>query len=159
MRHKENVWDDEGAVQMVRTLWAEGLSAGDIAKRLRSIGLSVTRCSVLGKVHRLGLPLRGGAAQSHRTYRKQVRPRAKAAPTVPRAPRIVAEDRPARSRAPAKTASSVRFINRSPNQCAMFCEGEEGASGFVCGAEIERGQWCSSCARLVYQPFSAREAA
>ncbi|NBU29555.1 MAG: GcrA cell cycle regulator, partial [Caulobacteraceae bacterium] len=44
-------WTDE-RVNTLRTLWAEGLSASQIAKQL---GGGVTRNAVIGKVHRLGL--------------------------------------------------------------------------------------------------------
>lgn len=40
-------------LEQVRTLWAEGLTAGQIGERLQR-----TRNSVLGKVHRLNLPPR-----------------------------------------------------------------------------------------------------
>ncbi|PIR86534.1 GcrA cell cycle regulator, partial [Candidatus Kaiserbacteria bacterium CG10_big_fil_rev_8_21_14_0_10_43_70] len=43
-------WTDERA-DMLKKLWAEGLSASQIANRLGS----VTRNAVIGKVHRLGL--------------------------------------------------------------------------------------------------------
>lgn len=41
-------------VELCRRLWAEGLSASQIASRLGG----VTRNAVIGKVHRLGLPAR-----------------------------------------------------------------------------------------------------
>ena len=43
-------WTDE-RVELLKKLWAEGLSASQIAGRLGS----VTRNAVIGKVHRLGL--------------------------------------------------------------------------------------------------------
>ena len=43
-------WTDE-RVELLKKLWAEGLSASQIA---REIG-DVTRNAVIGKVHRLGL--------------------------------------------------------------------------------------------------------
>ena len=56
-------WTDE-RVELLKTLWAEGLSASQIANRLGG----VTRNAVIGKVHRLGppqdgaCPVAGGAA-------------------------------------------------------------------------------------------------
>ncbi len=41
----------EADVELLKKLWAEGLSASEIAKRLDG----VTRNAVIGKVHRLGL--------------------------------------------------------------------------------------------------------
>lgn len=46
-------WTDE-RVEMLKTMWAEGMSASQIAKELGS----VTRNAVIGKVHRLGLASR-----------------------------------------------------------------------------------------------------
>ncbi len=49
-------WTDE-RVETLRTMWAEGKSASQIAKELGGI----TRNAVIGKVHRLGLSNRAGA--------------------------------------------------------------------------------------------------
>jgi GcrA cell cycle regulator len=51
-------WTDE-RVEMLKTMWAEGKSASQIAKELGG----VTRNAVIGKVHRLGLSNRVGADQ------------------------------------------------------------------------------------------------
>ncbi|MFO7478845.1 MAG: GcrA family cell cycle regulator [Methyloceanibacter sp.] len=67
-------WTDE-RVELLKKLWAEGLSASQIAARLGG----VTRNAVIGKVHRLGL---SGRATSSRS--SSPRPRR---PHVPRAPR------------------------------------------------------------------------
>ncbi len=45
-------WTDE-RIAILTKLWAEGLSAAEIGKRLE-----ITKNSVVGKVHRLGLPKR-----------------------------------------------------------------------------------------------------
>lgn len=69
-------WTDE-RVEKLKRLWAEGLSASQIAAQLGG----VSRNAVIGKVHRLSLPGRakaGGNATNART--------AKRAPTAPRAP-------------------------------------------------------------------------
>ena len=61
-------WTDE-RVELLKKLWADGLSASQIATRLGS----VTRNAVIGKVHRLGL---SGRATTSRI--KTHRPRARA---------------------------------------------------------------------------------
>ncbi len=61
-------WTDE-RVDLLKKLWAEGLSASQIAGRLGGI----TRNAVIGKVHRLGL---SGRATTSRM--KSSRPRARA---------------------------------------------------------------------------------
>ncbi|MCE8442394.1 GcrA family cell cycle regulator, partial [Rhodovulum sulfidophilum] len=50
-------WTDE-RVETLKRMWAEGQSASQIAKELGG----VTRNAVIGKVHRLGLSNRAGAA-------------------------------------------------------------------------------------------------
>jgi GcrA cell cycle regulator len=64
-------WNDE-RVELLKKLWAEGLSASQIAGRLGG----VTRNAVIGKVHRLGL---SGRATTSRMKSLRPRPRANAA--------------------------------------------------------------------------------
>ena len=64
-------WTDE-RVEQLKKLWAEGLSASQIAGRLGG----VTRNAVIGKVHRLGL---SGRATTSRMKSHRARPRAAAA--------------------------------------------------------------------------------
>ena len=64
-------WTDE-RVEQLKKLWAEGLSASQIAGRLGG----VTRNAVIGKVHRLGL---SGRATTSRMKSHRTRPRAAAA--------------------------------------------------------------------------------
>jgi GcrA cell cycle regulator len=60
-------WTDE-RVELLKKLWAEGLSASQIAGRIGS----VTRNAVIGKVHRLGL---SGRATTTRLKTHRPRPR------------------------------------------------------------------------------------
>nr|HQU70336.1 GcrA family cell cycle regulator [Albidovulum sp.] len=82
-------WTDE-RVETLKKMWADGQSASQIAKELGG----VTRNAVIGKVHRLGLSNRVGAAP-------EPAPKAKAAEPAPKA----AEARPATAKpAAANTA-------------------------------------------------------
>ena len=67
-------WTDE-RVEQLKQLWAEGLSASQIARQLGG----VTRNAVIGKVHRLGLAGRATPARAERprlqVARRTVRPR------------------------------------------------------------------------------------
>ena len=90
-------WTDD-RVEKLKNLWAEGLSASQIAKDLGG----VTRNAVIGKVHRLGLPARtpGGGSKSDASKKaeKATKTAAKAAPKAePKAA-------PAPKPAPVKTA-------------------------------------------------------
>lgn len=67
-------WTDE-RVEKLKKLWADGLSASQIAAQLGG----VSRNAVIGKVHRLSLPGRaksGGASAATRTKRATSAPRA-----------------------------------------------------------------------------------
>ena len=85
-------WTDD-RVAVLTKLWAEGLSASQIAKKLGG----VTRNAVIGKVHRLGLSGRAKPSNpAKKKARKTVaRTRQTRAPSAPRAPRPVAQPRPA----------------------------------------------------------------
>lgn len=72
------VWSDD-RVTTLTTLWRDGLSASQIARRLGG----VTRNAVIGKVHRLGLS--GRAAPSRPARAPRV-----CAPRAPRRPRRAA---------------------------------------------------------------------
>lgn len=58
-------WTDE-RVELLKTLWAEGLSASQIAAQLGG----VSRNAVIGKVHRLKLSSRGRATSSQPRQKK-----------------------------------------------------------------------------------------
>ena len=72
-------WNDE-RVELLKKLWAEGLSASQIAGRLGG----VTRNAVIGKVHRLGL---SGRATSPRSA--SPRPRRNHVPRQNRSPSLL----------------------------------------------------------------------
>jgi GcrA cell cycle regulator len=61
-------WNDE-RVELLKKLWAEGLSASQIAGRIGS----VTRNAVIGKVHRLGLSGRATTTRV-KSHRPRTRP-------------------------------------------------------------------------------------
>ena len=73
-------WTDE-RVELLRKLWAEGLSASQIAHELAN---GITRNAVIGKVHRLGMSGRVKAASSvsSRPRMKSMRP-AHSRPSTP----------------------------------------------------------------------------
>jgi len=57
-------WTGE-AVETLKRLWAEGWSASRIAEELTVHGDGPTRSAVLGKINRLGLPLRKTQVNQH----------------------------------------------------------------------------------------------
>lgn len=70
-----HAWPPERVVQLLR-MWAQGHSAESIAAE---IGGGLTRCAVLGKVHRLRHTLGNGAfpsrVRSSRTTTRRTRPK------------------------------------------------------------------------------------
>ena len=73
-------WTDE-RVELLKKLWAEGLSASQIAAELGG----VTRNAVIGKVHRLGL---AGRAKSTRSSTPRPRAKPRAPKPTPRLPQF-----------------------------------------------------------------------
>jgi hypothetical protein len=151
-------WTEELQQKLTR-LWLNGLSCSQIAIQL---GNGVSRSAVIGKVHRLGLPKR---AEPNRTYTKQQQ-RKKAAERALISKPKYSEPKlkplgPSRQRPPMhiERPNAVAFIDRAPDQCAMFLEGEDGANGFVCGEVKVIGSWCADCAKLCYQPTLPKRAA
>ena len=68
-------WTDE-RVELLKKMWGEGQSASQIAKELGG----VTRNAVIGKVHRLGLSNRAGAAPAPAATPAKPEPKAAARP-------------------------------------------------------------------------------
>src|ERR1700741_106941 len=66
-RTRAMAWNDE-RVDLLKKLWADGLSASQIAGRLGG----VTRNAVIGKVHRLGLSGRATTSRM-KSHRPRVR--------------------------------------------------------------------------------------
>ncbi len=148
-------WSEE-RVALLRKLWAEGLSASQIAKQLGG----VTRNAVIGKVHRLGLA--GGATPSRPAKRpvRQARPRT-LGPTAPRlrppssVPLVVIPDLE-----PLKfedgRAASVLTLNES--MCKYPIGDPTDPEFAFCGRGVFGSHpYCQDHARLAYQPSQARK--
>lgn len=108
-------WTDD-RVETLKKMWSEGQSASQIAKELGG----VTRNAVIGKVHRLGLSNRAGAAvgaAEKEAEKPAAAPEAKAEPrpkpTLVKTAPEPAEDRPAPA-APAAPAIRKPFVAGQP---------------------------------------------
>ena len=88
-------WTDE-RIELLKTLWASGQSASQIAKELGG----VTRNAVIGKVHRLGLSNRTGGSDA--AGKSGVAPQPKAAPQTAKVEAPAPEAKP---KAPPKPAA------------------------------------------------------
>lgn len=143
------MWSEPRVVTL-KKLWAEGLSASQIAKELGG----VTRNAVIGKVHRLGLPYR--ATPSRPAKRSIPRTRAHLAP---RRFRKAVEIKPA----PAPIPDTLGPIDPSLTTYglnAFTCRypfGDPSVEGFTyCGRTCE-GPYCAHHRAVVYKPSSAAE--
>jgi len=160
-------WTDD-RVELLKKLWAEGLTASQIAKRLGG----VTRNAVIGKVHRLGLS--GRATPSRAARPRQRRPRAPSHPgrntrfasagnTALKAdPEAIPEE------APDPIPARIRELEIPPGERATIltlsehtCRwpiGEPGTEEFYfCGRNPANGMpYCDYHARIAYQPLQDR---
>jgi len=147
-------------------LWTEGVSTIEIGRRL-----DVTKNSVVGKVHRLGLPKRVSPIGSQSRERKPVtaKPAPASAPApaarkdsaVKQAIELAQQPRPAPTAAsePVPKANPVSMDKLSGGMCS-WPEGEPGKENFhFCGAPVLEGKpYClSHCARAYVRPTRDRQ--
>ena len=169
-------WTDD-RVEQLKKLWAEGLSASQIAARL---GAGVTRNAVIGKVHRLGLAGRGQPQRSSaepRAPRKQREPSLapRAGGSLPRLPsagntalkpmmRASIQPRPQALPEPQPLRlvdlpqdGRVTILHLSDKTC-KWPIGDPGSEEFCfCGHNPREGSpYCEYHARLAYQPVQDR---
>jgi GcrA cell cycle regulator len=167
-------WTDE-RVEALKKLWAEGLSASQIAAQLGG----VSRNAVIGKVHRLKLSGRGRAQAAPARPKKPTQaPPAKTPPKVQSAPARPApvdagevaaiEAEPAGIVAMAEIASPGDALTLPPSRMLDLIDlnertckwpiGDPLAPGFhFCGAEAsDTGPYCRYHARIAFQPPADR---
>ncbi|MCV0395927.1 MAG: GcrA family cell cycle regulator [Rhizobiaceae bacterium] len=160
-------WNDE-RVDLLRKLWAEGLSASQIAAQLGG----VSRNAVIGKVHRLKLSSRGRATPA------ASRPKKPAGTPKPRNPassaprhvsigstalqaRFDAEPAPRQERAiedvVVPISRKLALVELTERTC-KWPNGDPLSEDFsFCGNEAgESGPYCAYHARLAFQPASER---
>ena len=164
-------WTDE-RVELLRKLWAEGLSASQIANQLGG----VSRNAVIGKVHRLKLSARGRASSAQPRAKKApaagsakttVRPAARTVATVSVGATALAAQFDAEPVArqvlrPAQDvvipiSRNLTLIQLTERTC-KWPNGDPLSESFsFCGNEAgESGPYCSYHSRVAYQPASER---
>ena len=156
-------WTDD-RVELLKKLWADGLSASQIAGELGGI----TRNAVIGKVHRLGLSGRAKAPSS--SVPRQRKPRA---PSMFRAPRPMMRGNTALAQMPSydydpePEPELIENIIPIGQRCSLLeldqekCHWPIGDPGqpdfFFCGGKTNAGTpYCGYHGRVAYQPPSAR---
>ena len=161
-RPEMQTWTED-RVELLKKLWADGLSASQIAGELGGI----TRNAVIGKVHRLGLSGRAKAPSS--SVPRQRKPRA---PSMYRAPRPMMRGNTALAM-PAYDYDSepepelLENIIPIGQRCTLLelndekCHWPIGDPGqpdfFFCGGKTGTGiPYCGYHARIAYQPVTDR---
>lgn len=169
-------WTDE-RIELLKKLWADGLSASQIAAELGG----VTRNAVIGKVHRLGL---SGRVKSNGSGAPRPRkPVVRQASAAPRAPSPAPQSFAVRGNVALKPVivsetSAVAVIEEEAEDVVVpmsrrvsimelregVCKwpmGDPMASDFVyCGADCTVGTvYCSHHSRVAYQPTQDRRRA
>ncbi len=137
-------WTDE-RVDLLKKLWADGLSASQIARQLGD----VTRNAVIGKVHRLGLSGRGSPARSER-------PRAVTVPKPTVKPILI---KPMIVEKPVvlENGEFATVTTLKENMC-KWPIGDPSSPNFrFCGHKAKEGSpYCEAHARMAYQPVDRR---
>ncbi len=154
-------WTDE-RVELLKKLWAEGLSASQIAAELGGI----TRNAVIGKVHRLGLSGRAKSPSS-----SAPRPRKARSPSMMRIQRPAARGNTALAHAFDYEAEAEpefvdnvipmgqrRTILELTEDTCRWPVGDPGSPDFFfCGGQTSNtAPYCSHHCRIAYQPASDR---
>ena len=141
-------WTEE-RIDMLRDLWAKGLSCSKIAAQLGS----TTRNAVIGKAHRLGLESRPSPVtfsdRSGRTMRRRVTKAHKEINTVVLP---LFDDTPTRRVVPV-------IIGSSTATC-QWPHGNVGEPGFgFCGSASDAGRpYCAKHVKRAYRSFSKQVA-
>lgn len=154
----------EDRVAILTKLWAEGLSASQIAKQLGD----VTRNAVIGKVHRLGLSGRATPSRPS-TKRKRKAATAKARITKPRVsvPRV-ARAAPAPAAPPPPPPVEAKPLPNGEYATILtirdhMCKwpiGDPQSSEFrFCGRKVkDKEPYCEAHCQVAYQPSRRRTA-
>jgi GcrA cell cycle regulator len=145
-------WTD-AAIARLRELWGEGFSASECGKRM-----GVSRNSVIGKIHRLGLS--GKYRRPRERARRMTKPKA-SMPQMRTNKRPLPPPEPYQEPSPAEEPrrGSFDLLELKLGQC-RYPEGNGPPFAF-CGAPIVDGYpYCLEHAELCYnKPVSARWAA
>ena len=165
-------WTDE-RVELLKKLWAEGLSASQIAAQLGS----VTRNAVIGKVHRLKLSSRGRSTAAPAKQKKQASTAGKSVARAASVSRHVTTSIGATALAQQFDAEPVaryhhvrpvenvvvpisrrlQLVQLSERTC-KWPNGDPLTEDFsFCGNDAaETGPYCKYHARIAFQPASER---
>mgnify|MGYP002717409669 CR=1 FL=1 len=163
-------WTEE-RVELLKKLWAEGLTASKIALQLGG----VSRNAVIGKIHRLKLSNRVGpkiSAEEVENATAKKKEKKSSAPQMQAAVKLVAENLPQKDALPLaeeqKTPSrkkeepvlqsrQLNLLELTERTC-KWPLGDPLAEDFhFCGADVrENGPYCAYHKKIAFQPVSER---
>lgn len=165
----KSTWPPE-RVELLKQLWAEGLTASQVAARL---GDGISRNAVIGKVHRLGLS--GRQPPSHAASPRPRRPRQPSPPgrqpvvsgatAVARKPDYRLQPRPEPEPQPIRLVDIPRSerinILMLTDKTCRWPIGDPGTEDFCfCGRTPKAGvPYCDYHASIAYQPLHDRRRA
>lgn len=168
MTDAANTWTDE-RVELLKKLWADGLSASQIAAEIGS----VTRNAVIGKVHRLGLSGRVKPSQQGNPRPKKAAPSRPATPVasvapvgrpapvlVPAPAALAVDPEPARPVEPVAVpvTERVTIMELREFMCRWPLGDPTSAEFRFCGARSITGlPYCNHHASVAYQPAADRK--
>lgn len=138
-------WTDE-KVEQLRELWAQGLTANEIAKKL-----DVTKNAIVGKVHRLCLTARPSPIKS-----KGAEPEI-AEQTVIETPEVVAESVSVEAEQPKvepkkeTETGNVKLVNLDSHTCRWPIGDPRDDDFCFCGKKVRSGQtYCDEHSMMAY---------
>jgi GcrA cell cycle regulator len=140
-------WTDD-LVERLKVLWAEGLSASQIADELAG---KFTRMAVIGKVHRLKLPARKAREPGPPYLRKPRRRRANGIPKPPTPPpRPPKPPRPQPQ--PGAKMRQLTFAKLKPQHCRWPLGTLLEPPRLFCAADTEGEVYCPFHQRIARPP-------
>lgn len=133
--------------QKLRKLWEEGLSGGQISKRFDGL---YSRNAIIGKVHRMGLPLRGNPYKARKKRQQQrpakiaakvAKPKAAVSAVTKAIASVVAMPLPVEETAP----TGLKTLHElEPDDCRWFYGDPKQTPRGFCGCKTVPGtSWCA----------------
>jgi GcrA cell cycle regulator len=146
-------WTPE-RIDLLKTLWADGLSASQIAAELGGI----SRNGVIGKVHRMRLPAKQQTASLRRATKDKADRRKKPRRT-PRPPALPSEPLPPERDEDIPVRQRCTIMSLGGGKC-HWPVGDPGKPDFFfCGGKVIEGlPYCRYHARRAYQAMPVRRA-
>ncbi len=145
-------WTDE-RVEVLKKLWADGLSASQIAKELGG----VTRNAVIGKVHRLGLSGRATPSRPPSRIVRAQRPRSILRPALRLTTRVSPPPPVPLEPEPLPNGAFATVLDLSEHICKWPLGDPSDPRFQFCGRKTRAGApYCEAHARLAYNPPKKR---